>query len=233
MGTALRFIPNIITMSNLFVGCLGVVWAFNSELDLAVRMIWLCAILDVMDGLAARAVGVGTELGKQLDSLADLISFGLLPSTILYLLWMSALPSPWALSSFLITVFSALRLAKFNLDPDQTTNFKGLPTPANALLISSFPAIFDQNQQILRLGSENQLVWFLLVGLLCYLLVSNFRLIGFKFRDYSWEKNKFRYIILGGMAILVTLLGSLGIPWVFLWYLGVSLVWQRSQVPTD
>ncbi|GJM30677.1 MAG: CDP-diacylglycerol--serine O-phosphatidyltransferase [Cyclobacteriaceae bacterium] len=229
MVRPLSLLPNLITLSNLFLGCMGVVWAFELDLERAVYMIWICAVLDVLDGLAARAVGVASELGKQLDSLADLVSFGLLPSAILYTLWLSFIPTPWAILSFLITVFSALRLAKFNLDPDQGTNFKGLPTPATALLISSFPMITDQNIDIIRLGLENQVFWFLIVGLLCYLMVSNVPLIGFKFKNFSWNDNKHRYFILGCAVTLIAFLGTLGIPWILFIYIGISLVWQNGQ----
>jgi CDP-diacylglycerol--serine O-phosphatidyltransferase len=229
MSNPLSFLPNLLTLTNLFIGCLGVVWVFQSQLELAVYAIWICAVLDLMDGLAARAVGVTSELGKQLDSLADLVSFGLLPSAVLYILWTGFLTSPWANLSFLITVFSALRLARFNLDPEQSSNFKGLPTPANALLISSFPAIIHQNNDILRPGLENQAVWFLIVGLLSYLMVSNLPLIGFKFKNTSWNDNKYRYFILGSAISLVALYGTLGIPWILLVYIGVSLIWQHGQ----
>ena len=229
MKKPLRLLPNIITSTNLFAGCLGIVWSFEGNLDLAVVMIWFCAVLDVLDGLLARAAGVTSDLGKQLDSLADLVSFGLLPAAVIYSLWMQIHPSPWAVMSFLITVFAALRLARFNLDPDQSNNFTGLPTPANALLISSFPTIIDRNQDILRLGLENQAVWFLIVGLLSYLMVSNIRLIGFKFHNYRWNENKFRYVILLSGALLIALFGTLGIPGIFLVYIGVSMVWQNGH----
>jgi len=225
----LAFIPSILTLSSLFCGCLGVVWALNHQIDLAVYMIWTCAVLDVMDGLVARALGVSSDLGKQLDSLADLVSFGLQPAAILYILSSDHLSFPWPFFAFFITLFSAVRLALFNLDPDQDTNFKGLPTPANALFISSFPAMISHNSDFLRLGLENQLFWLLMVGILSYLLVSKIPLLGFKFKNYHWAENKYRYIIMVLAVMLGLGLGILAIPWILFMYIVISLMWKYSQ----
>ena len=193
----MRHLPNLITLCNLFCGCLGIVWAFAGELHLAVYMIWLAAILDFGDGLVARLVGASSDLGKQLDSLADLVSFGLLPSVILYQLISQYLPNTlWPYIAFLVVLFSALRLAIFNLDEEQKSEFKGMPTPANALLISSFPTIFGQKSEILRLGLESPVFWVVLTVLLAYLLVSKIRLFGLKFKNFGWRDNQFRYIFL-------------------------------------
>ena len=198
----LGLIPNLLTLTNLYCGSIGVVFALEQELDWAVYMIWACAVLDVSDGLAARALGVSTKLGKQLDSLADLVAFGLLPAAILYTLSVEYIEMPWPIGVFLITVFSAIRLARFNLDPDQEVNFKGLPTPANAILISSFPHLIHQNSDFLRPGLENQFFWFLIVAILSYLLVSRIPLMGFKFENYSWTDNKYRYIMIASVVLL-------------------------------
>ncbi len=193
-------------------------------------MIWVCAALDVSDGLAARALGVSSNLGKQLDSLADLVAFGLLPSTLLYTLSSEYIASPWNYSVFLITVFSALRLARFNLDPGQEVNFRGIPTPANALLISSFPHIMSQNAEFLRLGLENQFFWLFIVAVLSYLLVSNIPLLGFKFSDYSWANNKYRYLLVVLVVILCISLGVLSaLPWIIVSYLTTSLIWWYNR----
>ena len=228
----LQVIPNLVTLTSLFCGCLGVTWALDQQLDLAVYMIWICAGLDVLDGLVARALGVSSNLGKQLDSLADLIAFGLLPATILYAVSLDYIAPPWSYAVFLITVFSAIRLARFNLDPDQEVNFRGLPTPANALLISSFPYLITQNLEFLRPGLENQFVWLLIVAVLSYLLVSRIPLLGFKFSNYGWADNKYRYLIFGLVAILCLSIGVVSaIPWIILAYFLVSLVWYYNQGP--
>jgi CDP-diacylglycerol--serine O-phosphatidyltransferase len=225
----LGFIPNLLTLASLFCGCVGVVWAFNHQIDWAVYMIWTSAVLDVLDGLVARALGVSSALGKQLDSLADLVAFGLLPAVILYILSTEYQTAPWPFMAFFITVFSALRLARFNLDKDQDTNFKGLPTPANALFISSFPALISHNSAFLRLGLENRLFWLLIVGILSYLLVSRIPLLGLKFSNYSWAGNKHRYVLIVLAVTLGLSLGVLAIPWIILTYLVISMVWRYGN----
>ena len=222
-------LPNLITLANLFCGCLGVAWAFEGQLEWSVYMIWVCAILDVLDGLVARGLGVSSNLGKQLDSMADLVSFGLLPSAILYVICLEYLPYPWPFITFLVVVFSSLRLARFNLDSEQATNFRGLPTPASAILISSFPSIIHQNSDFLRLGLEKPIFWLLLIGILSYLLISNIRLLGFKFQNYGWSENKYRYILIGLGVVLIATLGILAIPWILLAYIVISVIWQVSS----
>ena len=223
---SINFLPNFVTLSSLFCGCLGIVWTLIGDPQTGAYMIWVCAVLDLLDGLVARALKVTSELGKQLDSLADLVAFGLLPATIIFSLSLPHLDSPWPYMAFFITVFSAIRLGRFNLDPDQSVNFKGLPTPANAILISSFPAIMYQNLEILRPGLENPIYWFLIVALLSYLLVSNISLFGFKFQDLSWSNNKFRFLFIGLSAVLGILLGISGIPLIVTMYVVMSLIWQ-------
>lgn len=224
-----RFLPNLITLSSLLCGCLGAVWAFELKMQWAVYMIWTCAALDLMDGLVARSLGISSDLGKQLDSLSDLISFGLLPAAVIYSLSSGYLHDPWPYASFIVTVFSALRLARFNLDTDQNIDFKGLPTPANALLISSFPALIDQNSDNLRHGLENPVLWVLIIGLLSYLLVSRIPLFGFKFQNLRWADNKFRYLFIGISAIALLALGTLAIPVIIVLYLTTSVIWQYHR----
>jgi len=225
----LKQLPNLMTVGNLFCGCLGVVWALTADLQWAVYMIWLAAVLDFGDGFVARLVGASSELGKQLDSLADLISFGLLPSIIVFQLFSQHHPgSPWVYASFAIAICSALRLARFNIDPDQATDFKGLPTPANALLISSFPLIFAQNQSILRPGLESLPLWILLIVLLSYLLVSNLRLFGLKFSNFQWADNKYRFILIGLSVLFLGLWRLSAVPLVMLLYLILS-GWQQYR----
>lgn len=228
-ANSLDFLPNLITLTSLFCGCLGVVWTLNSNSEYGVYMIWTCAVLDLLDGLVARALKVSSELGKQLDSLADLVAFGLLPATILYTLSSQYLSAPWPYMAFLVTIFSALRLGRFNLDPDQSINFKGLPVPANAILISSFPTVLHQNLQNLRPELENPIYWFLIVGLLSYLLVSKISLFGFKFQDLSWSNNSFRYTFIGLSAILGIIMGISGIPLIVFIYVALSIVWQYQR----
>lgn len=225
----LRFLPNLITLTSLFCGCVGVVWALDLQFQWAVYMIWTCAVLDLLDGLVARSLDVSSDTGKQLDSLADLISFGLLPSTIIYSLSSEYLSNPWPYASFILTLFSALRLARFNLDPEQNIDFIGLPTPAIALFISSFPTLIDQNIEILRPGLENLVFWLLILGILSYLLVSKIRLFGFKFQNISWTDNKYRYLFIATSLITGLVMGVVAIPVIMLLYLVLSFMWQYQR----
>ncbi len=224
----LGFVPSMITLANLFCGCLGVVWVFEQQLHWAVYMIWTSAFLDTLDGLAARALRVSSELGKQLDSLADLVSFGLLPAAIIYMISSNYISAPWPYAAFIITVSSAVRLAKFNLDPNQSINFTGLPTPANAILISSLPLILHQNPDFLRPELENPIIWLLIVGILSYLLISKLPLLGFKFKNYRWSDNKYRFVVIGLGLILALSLGILAIPWILLTYIATSIIWHYT-----
>ncbi|OZA56958.1 MAG: CDP-diacylglycerol--serine O-phosphatidyltransferase, partial [Sphingobacteriales bacterium 39-40-5] len=139
-----KHIPNSVTCLNLFSGCLGIVFAFQGNLIWASYAIVIAAVFDFFDGMLARLLKAYSDIGKELDSLADMVSFGVLPSVIIYQLFALSpqidFGADWlSFSAFIIAVFSALRLAKFNIDTRQSENFIGLPTPANALLIASFP----------------------------------------------------------------------------------------------
>ncbi|HEX7411488.1 MAG TPA: CDP-alcohol phosphatidyltransferase family protein, partial [Bacteroidales bacterium] len=157
-----QHIPNFVTSLNLFSGCVGVAASFSGHTTAAVILMGAAALFDFADGLMARALHVKSAIGKELDSLADVVSFGLLPGAIMYQLMLIStnLPgkeagwmNPYPYLAFLITVFSALRLAKFNIDTRQSDSFIGLPTPANALFIASLPMILLQVGQ-----SEQKLV---------------------------------------------------------------------------
>ena len=226
----LKHLPNLMTLGNLFCGCLGVVWALDGNLEYASYMMWLAAVLDFGDGFVARWVNAASELGKQLDSLADMVSFGLLPSLIIFMLFGQFHPSsPWLYLAFLITLCSALRLARFNIDPEQSHDFKGLPTPANGLLISSFPFIFAQNEAFLRPGLDSLVVWVLLITLLSYLLVSNLRLFGLKFSNFTWAENKYRFILVVLSVLLLAIWKLLAVPMVVMLYLILSVMQQYSK----
>src|ERR1700712_3527008 len=145
-----KHLPNAITCCNLFSGCVGIVFAFQGQLFAAAYAIFLSAIFDFFDGLASRVLQSFSGIGKDLDSLADMVSFGFLPSAIMYELFMQSPQisqvSPYLnFIAFLISVFSALRLAKFNNDTRQADSFIGLPTPANAILIASLPLILNRH----------------------------------------------------------------------------------------
>ncbi|HKL08490.1 MAG TPA: CDP-diacylglycerol--serine O-phosphatidyltransferase [Bacteroidales bacterium] len=235
-----KHIPNFITSLNLFSGCLSIVLSFEGYLLLAVYMIFFSAILDFLDGMTARLLNVYSKVGKELDSLADVVSFGVAPSVIVYFLMKGALYNThyiptlaelpvidilFLIAPFLIAVFSGIRLAKFNIDERQSNSFIGLPTPANALFFVSL--------YIITLVSENYLVHyliqnkiFLLVLILVFslLLVAEFPMFSLKFRNLGFRGNKIRFIFVGLSAILLILLQSIAIPFIIILYILLSAI---------
>jgi CDP-diacylglycerol--serine O-phosphatidyltransferase len=217
-----KHIPNAITCANLFSGCIGIVYAFNGQLETAAYFVLLSGIFDFFDGFAARLLHVKSAIGKELDSLADMVSFGFLPGVVMFqLLKQSDYPSEYLpYLGFLITVFSALRLAKFNIDTRQTEDFIGLNTPMNTLFVVSLP--FIQRDYPALIGSTILLV--ALIAILSALLVSEIRIFSMKLGSTSWELNKFRYIFLILSALLIPFLKFAAVPFILMMYIGFSLL---------
>lgn len=217
-----KHIPNLLTLSNLLCGVLGIVYAMNGNLQMAAYLIWLAAIFDFLDGFAARKLNVSTPIGKELDSLADMVTFGVLPSIIIYKM-VPSMSDSWAYLSFSIALFSALRLAKFNIDSRQTDQFIGLPTPASAFFISALPFIVRDN--LLGIGNLlNGPVLLSISVVLSLLLVSEIRLFSLKFKDFKWENNSIRFIFALISVILLVLLKIASIPVIILLYMVLSLL---------
>lgn len=192
-------------------------------------MIWLAAFLDFFDGLSARALKAYSNIGGELDSLADMVSFGVLPSFILYELLKYALPpSLYYLSfaAFLIAAFSAIRLAIFNVDTRQTNSFIGLPTPASALLFSAIPL---SRLPLVENLMSNFVFLLIMVVVVSYLLVSRIELMAFKFKSLKWNENKLKYSFMLISIVLVLLLNIIAIPLVILLYIFISLFKNSSR----
>ncbi len=235
-----KHIPNAITCCNLICGCLAIVEVLQGNLEYASFLVGLAAVFDFFDGFAARMLRVTSPIGKDLDSLADMVTFGVVPGMMMYKLlaqslqvasssaalagsqpaWQTYLP----FLAFSIIVFSALRLAKFNNDTRQTTSFVGLPTPANAILIGSFPLILQHSPSLsIQTVILNPFVLlFLSVGL-SYLLVAEIPLFALKFRNFSWNGNRTRYTFLLASALLLVLFRFTGIPLIILLYVLMSI----------
>ena len=220
-----RHIPNFITCLNLFSGCVGITFAFAGQLDVAAYCVLASGIFDFFDGLAARALHVKSPTGKELDSLADVVSFGFLPGAVLYHMLGVAWPGnayiPYL--AFLVTVFSALRLAKFNIDDRQSTDFIGLNTPMNAFYVVSLPFIG---------GMYGALVYhpvFLISSIVVtsLLLVSNIRLFSLKINSLSWRENGWKFIFLLVSAALVAVLKFAAAPLVLVLYFLFSYIHFR------
>ncbi|MDD4500452.1 MAG: CDP-diacylglycerol--serine O-phosphatidyltransferase [Bacteroidales bacterium] len=210
MKKLLLHIPNAITCLNLLCGALGIAFLFKDRIDIAFWLLIAAAVFDFLDGFAARLLHAYSPLGKELDSLADTISFGLLPAFMLYVVYLPAAPLQWlAFIPFLVAVFSALRLAKFNVDTRQTSSFLGLPTPANALLIAA--AVYYTRAN-LSWQELMQTSWFIpcMSVVLSFLLISNLPMFSLKHKGFGLRENKVRYIFLGLCAILVVTLLSTG-----------------------
>jgi CDP-diacylglycerol--serine O-phosphatidyltransferase len=234
-----QYLPNLITMLSLVTGCIAITMTFNQRLVTASWLIGIAILFDFLDGFAARMLSAKSDLGKQLDSLADVISFGLAPGLIIFMLLTSSLRLlvvnetvkalvPYI--SMLIPAFSALRLARFNIDARQTLHFHGLPTPANAIFLASLPLIlstFPPDHWIHR-GIMN--VYFLgaISVVMPALLVSGIKLFGLKFTNFKWHDNLIKYIFLFVSLLLVIFLKFLAFPVIILFYILLSLIFHRS-----
>ena len=228
-----KHIPNFITLLNLLSGCIAIVLIFHKNIYLASCFIGFSFVLDFLDGMLARLLNVKSEIGKQLDSLADLVSFGLVPGFILFHLinennemeyFIISNISFISFFAFLIPMFSALRLAKFNIDESQALSFKGLPTPANAILIASFPLIIKFHSDFDCIVNLLQNIWFLvgIVLIQSFLLVSNISLMALKFTDFSWKNNYLKFILILVSIILIILFKFIAIPIIILFYILLS-----------
>lgn len=228
-----KHIPNTITSCNLISGAIATGFAFQGNFKAAVVMIIVGAVFDFFDGLTARLLHVSSPIGKELDSLADDITFGLAPSAILFTL-LREMPFPTWLepthiwlpyTAFIMAAFSALRLAKFNLDERQTTSFIGLPTPANALFWGS---LVVGNQEWLTNNPNNALL--ILLGILIFsaLLVAELPLFALKFKNLSWKDNAHKFIFLLG-CLPCFLLGYSCFAAIIVWYVLLSMVLPKSK----
>jgi CDP-diacylglycerol--serine O-phosphatidyltransferase len=251
-----KHLPNALTCVNLLCGCIALTFIFAGELVPAAYMVGIAAVADFFDGLVARALRVSSPIGKDLDSLADMVSFGVVPGAILFsllgetvfknfffdkvgltetsLTYTAALlkqarqdPSYWALlplAGFIVSIFSALRLAKFNNDTRQTTSFIGLPTPACTLVVASLPLILMQDESD-SMGYFILNIWVLLglTVLLSGLLVAELPLFALKFKNLQWRGNRRRFIFVGLALGLVLWLKAAGIPLAVLLYVLLSI----------
>jgi CDP-diacylglycerol--serine O-phosphatidyltransferase len=241
----LRHLPNAMTCGNLLCGCLGLLAVFRGDPLTAAAYIGAAAVLDFGDGFVARLLRVSSSIGKELDSLADLVTFGVLPTFILFQLMggisysldvdlgrtTAHLDNQWLRSevrwlpyvAFLVVSCSALRLAKFNIDTRQTDQFIGVPTPANALVVASFPAILVyQTAYGQWLTNPYALAGYSVV--MSLLLVSELPLFALKFKTFGWSGNEIRFSFLGLAVVLLVLLKFAAVPVLVAVYIGLSLV---------
>ena len=206
--------------------------AFHGHFEWALGMIVLGAVFDFFDGMVARLLGISSPIGKELDSLADVVTFGVAPSAMLFQLFgMVHYPEAIAgfqpylpYTAFIMAAFSALRLAKFNLDTRQTSSFIGLPTPANALFWASLTVT-----QLPFLVSQrfNAIFLFLFMLMFSFFLVAEVPLFALKFKNLSWADNRVKWIFIAGTLIAAVAMGVSAIPVIILWYIALSLLAWR------
>jgi len=226
-------IPNLLTLINLFSGCMAIVFAFSYRLDWIPFCVAISLIADFFDGMAARVLKTPLGIGKELDSLADVVSFGLLPAAIIFQLlfqyWESrnmgeinnlALSSP----AFFIALFAALRLAKFNVDERQTSGFVGLATPAATIFVIGVLLVFLHNSFELSAVIFKPLTLYGIVAGLCYLMIAEVPMFSFKLKSFSWKGNEIQFIFLLLVAVLVVTLKFAAVPLSVMLYVLLSLI---------
>ena len=239
-----KHIPNILTGFNLLCGLISITMVLQGSFILASLFIFIAAVFDYLDGTAARLLDARSELGKQLDSLADVVSFGVAPGIIIFqLLYISCNGSCNILErlyitpyfALLIPICSAIRLAKFNIDPRQEETFIGLPTPAMAVFFASIPLVLFLQPHlfsVIRMDFmfdffSNTRILVMLAVFFSYLMISDFRIFSMKFKSSKWKGNEVRYIFLFLSLSLVILFSVSAIPLILLVYLLLSMVFQK------
>lgn len=229
-----RHIPNSITCCNLFSGCIATVMAYEMKYEWALFFIVLAAVFDFFDGMFARLLDARSPIGKDIDSLADDISFGFAPSMIVFSLFkevnypafLEGLSNLLPYTAFLIAVFSALRLAKFNIDTRQTTSFIGMPTPANALFWASLA--IGAHDTLTSASYFNAFYLFLLVCIMSGLLVSELPMFSLKFKNLTWNDNKTKYIFIVVCIPLLISLKLLSFAAIIAWYVLLSIITYKK-----
>ncbi|PHN02275.1 CDP-alcohol phosphatidyltransferase family protein [Flavilitoribacter nigricans] len=226
-----QYIPNTVTLLNLFCGCCATVAILYDQVELCLVLLAGGIIADYLDGAVARMLDVKSMLGKELDSLADMVTFGLLPGAILYYLLNQndggdpgRLELVWKYSpAFIISLFSALRLAKFNIDTRQTDHFLGLPTPSSTIFVAGILAIFHYNSFGLADFIIQPWLIFTLAIILSWLLVSDVPMFNLKLSSFRWAGNEIKFIFVGIAIVLLVVLGVAGPATVILLYILFNL----------
>lgn len=255
----MKQIPNLFTLMNLLFGCAAIVLALQTDtiviyanddltssfnipekIALASLLLYAAALVDFLDGFVARLLKQGSEMGKQLDSLSDVISFGVAPGVLIFqLLRMSYMREENGLDvsifllfpAFIFSAAAAYRLAKFNLDTTQQYGFKGVPTPAAGLLVASLPLMLHYSTGITAVNEWiiNKYVLYGLIVVLSWLMVSNLPLMALKFKDYSFGNNKSKYLLAALAVVSAIFLHWLAVPIVFIAYIILSLAPKTSK----
>lgn len=236
MNIITRNIPNTVTLVNLAAGICSIIFASHGFEHIAGLQAWqwscifigIAAVADFLDGFCARLLHAYSNLGKELDSLCDLVSFGVAPMLILFNVLRESGAESWlGWTAILIPLDGALRLAKFNIDDRQTTSFIGLPIPANAIFWIGYCSLIAGGAEILA-------TWGVLIPVILvesWLMVSPLRLMSLKFKNYGWKGNEARYLLIIAAAVFVFCLGVSGLAWLIVFYIGLSqLPFARKNI---
>ena len=230
-----KVIPSFITCLAILAGCISIAASVKNNLTLAGYFILIAALLDFLDGMFARLLGAITAFGKQIDSLADAVNFGVAPAMIVFCLMTDSLQNHPGIegfafnvfyySPFMIVIFAILRLAKFNIDDTQTKSFKGLPSPATALFVLSL-GVISENQSNLPIKELTGNIWFLLIVIiiLSLLMVTGISMFSLKFENLSLNNNWLRYVLLLLSLIILMLMGVPGITLIIILYILLSVI---------
>lgn len=237
-------LANALTLGNLFSGCVGIIYLISGDYGTTVACILISLILDFFDGFVARALKSNSNLGVQLDSLADMVSFGFLPGVAMMKIlepfgnhfFGIDLPFDLKYFGFLITLFSCLRLAIFNLDEEQKYYFKGLNTPSNTILIFGIYFVLKQNNYFSNAFFEtsestismNLLLWLGVTILSSWLLIAPVKMIAMKFKSKQLKDNYPKLALLIGGILILLIFGTTGIPLVIIYYILISLIFQKQ-----
>lgn len=238
-----KWIPNLLTLLNLLCGCLAAMYAVNNQIQYTVLFVLLGIFFDFFDGFAARLLNVQSELGKQLDSLADMVTSGVVPGIVMVqMLLKSSNQEPLgylhgfdnfpfvAMFGFAITLASCYRLANFNIDTNQTESFVGLPTPANTLFIMSLPLMHVYSEyHYISYIVDNHYVLLLVTALSCYMLNAKIELFALKFKTFQFAENKIKYVFLILSLGLILVLKLAAIPAIILVYMLLSFMDKKKN----
>lgn len=235
-------IPNFLTLLNLACGSIAIIQVFSGELALASWFIIIAAVFDFLDGFAARLLHAKSEIGAQLDSLADVVSFGLAPAMIIFRLLQESQLQESVLSanpflpyvSLLMAVAGAYRLARFNTDPEQSDEFKGLPIPANGLFVAAIPLIlmYPAGSGTIVHAFTTDFILVILVLFLSLMMVSKIRMISLKFKNLNWKDNFYRFILIASVPLLLVFFRFSAIPLTIIFYVLLSVIKNLTHPKT-
>lgn len=245
----MKHIPNLLTLSNLFCGCCALMFTLSDEPVIAAWFVLGCFIFDYADGMTARAMGISSPLGKQLDSLADVVSFGVVPGAMLHQIFVGGgvcsemenvpegfLPAGWsyhtclaALPAFVLAMFAAMRLGRFNIDTRQSKYFIGLSTPACTVFVLGLALAAAHNRFGLKEVIENQWLLYGIIILLSWLMNSEIPMFGMKIKSFDFRSNAFSFVFLAVFLVLVLFLKELALSAVIVFYV-LSSVFLKNKV---